>query len=75
MTRPKVYPRLGVAHGAAAAMLTDEKPYSVQIGFFGLKATAQITNALAKLVKQPNGAQNVSNEFARFNISAHKTMH
>ena len=56
-------------------MLTDEKPCSVQMGFFGWKAKAQVANALAKLVKQPNGAQNVSNEFARFNVFAHKTIH
>jgi hypothetical protein len=56
-------------------MPTHEKPCSEQIGFFGWKAKAQVANALAKLGKQANGAQNVSNKFARFNVSAHKTIH
>jgi hypothetical protein len=59
-------------HGALAAKPTDEKPCSVQIGFSGLKAIAQVANALAKLGTQPSGAQKVSNEFARFNMSAYK---
>jgi hypothetical protein len=37
-------------------MPTDEKPCSVQIGFFGLKALAQEADALAKLFEQLNGA-------------------
>jgi hypothetical protein len=53
-------------------MPTDEKPCSTQIGFFGWKAKAQVANALAKLGTQPSGAQKVSNEFARFNMSAYK---
>ncbi len=53
-------------------MPTDENPYSVQISYFGLKARAQVGNWLAKLVKQANGAQKVSNDFARFNMSAYK---
>jgi hypothetical protein len=60
------------AHGALAAMPTHEKPSSEQIGFFGLKALAQVANALAKLGTQPNGAQKVRNEYARFNMPAHK---
>jgi hypothetical protein len=56
-------------------MPTDEKPCSVQIGFFGWKASAQVADALAKLFKQPNGAKNMDNEFGRFNLSAHKTTH
>jgi hypothetical protein len=52
-------------------MLTVEKPYSVQIGFSGLKALAKEADALAKLFWQPNGAQNVSHEFARFNVPAY----
>jgi hypothetical protein len=46
-----------VAHGAVAIIPTDEKPYSVQIGFFDWKATAEIKNALAKLDKQQNDAK------------------
>jgi hypothetical protein len=56
-------------------MPTDEKPCSVQIGFFGLKATAQVANALAKLVKQPNGAQNRTNKFAAFNVNRNKSIY
>jgi hypothetical protein len=56
-------------------MPTDKKSCSVQIGFSGWKAIAQITSALAKLGKQADGAQKVSNEFGRFNVAAHKTMH
>jgi len=56
-------------------MPTDEKPCSLQIGFSGLKAKAQVANALAKLGTQPSGAQKVSNEFARFNMPAHKSTH
>jgi hypothetical protein len=40
-----------------------------------LKAAAQVANALAKLGTQPSGAQKVSNEFARLNISASKKLH
>ena len=39
---------------------------------FRLKAIVQIANALAKLVKQPNSAQNGSSDFVRFNIPVHK---
>jgi hypothetical protein len=53
-------------------MPTHEKQSSEQIGFFGLKALAQEADALAKLGTQPNGAQKVSNEHARFNMPAHK---
>jgi hypothetical protein len=56
-------------------MPTHEKPSSEQIGFFGLKALAQEADALAKLFEQPNGAQNRSNRFARFNVSEHKSTH
>ena len=63
---------LGVAHGAVAAMPTDEKPRPIEVSFFGLKAIVQVANALSKLVKQPNRAQNGSGDFVRFNISVHK---
>ena len=63
---------LGVAHGAATAMPTDEKPCLIQVRFLSLKAIVQVTNALAKLVKQPNRAQNGSGDFVRFNIPVHK---
>lgn len=63
---------LGVAHGAVAALPTDEEKRQNQAGFFGLKAIVEITNALAKLVKQPNRAQNGSGDFVRFNIPVHK---
>jgi len=53
-------------------MPSDEKPCLIQIGFSGLKAIAQVANALAELGTQPSGAQKVSNEFARFNMPAHK---
>jgi len=63
---------LGVAHGAVAAMPTDEKASPIQVGFFGLKAIVQVTNALTKLVQQPNRAQHGSGDFVRFNIPVHK---
>ena len=63
---------LGVAHGAVAAMPTDEKTRPIEIGFFGLKAIVQVTNALSKLVQQPNRAQNGSGDFVRFSIPVHK---
>jgi hypothetical protein len=63
---------LGMAHGAVAAMPTHEKPCPIQVGFFRLKAILQVSNAIAKLVKQPNRAQNGSGDFVRFNITAHK---
>ena len=62
----------GVAHGAVAAMPTDEKPCPIQVSFLSLMAIVQIANALAKLVKQPNRAQNGSSDFVRFNIPVHK---
>ena len=37
-----------------------------------MKAIVHISNALAKLVKQPNRAQNGSGDFVRFNIPVHK---
>ena len=64
---------LGVAHGAVVSMPTDEKPCPIQVGFFRLKAIVQVSNALAKLVKQPNRAQNGSGDFVRFNVPAHKS--
>ncbi len=63
---------LGVAHGAVAAMPTDEKASPIQVGFFSLKAIVQVTNALTKLVQQPNRAKNGSGDFVRFNTPVHK---
>ena len=63
---------LGVPHGAVAAMPTNEKPCPIQVGFLSLKAIVEVANALAKLVKQPNRAQNGSGDFVRFNITVHK---
>lgn len=40
-----------------------------------MKAIVQGANALTKLVKQPNRAQNGSDDFARFNISVHKKIY
>jgi hypothetical protein len=56
-------------------MLAQEKPSAKQIGFFGLKALAQEADALANWFRQPNGAQSVSHEFARFNVSAYQSTH
>ncbi len=53
-------------------MPTDEKPCPIQASFLSLKAIVQVSNALAKLVEQPNRAQNGSGDFVRFNIPVHK---
>ena len=60
-----------VAHAAVAAVPADEESRPIDVGFFGLKAIVQITDAFAQLVKQPGCMQWRDGDFAGFNIPGH----